>query len=196
MTRWLCRRRVRAIVTTWAVVCAVLLSCGRSAANVTIFGLQPAAELEPVDDQFRGLAADFGLAAVAVSRYGSFDWPQRSRHLGDIMPSDAPAWADAPKADAACSPWQMARPLGEAPGNLALTTDDYSELLLPPNTFASAHAANIASIDSTYLPDVTALGDVVLEPALPFGAVVLAGLGAGMIGWSWRRRVLSRGKYP
>jgi len=187
---------MKSIIRACAVASLILISCGRSAANVTIFGLQPAAELEPVDDQFRGLAADFGLAAVAVSRYGSFDWPQRSRYLGDILPSDAPAWADAPGAEAACSPWQMARPLGEAPGNLALTGDDYSELLLPPNTFASAHAANIASIDSTYLPDVTALGDVVLEPALPFGAVVLAGLGAGMIGWSWRRRVLSRGKYP
>jgi len=55
---------------------------------------------------------------------------------------------------------------------------------------------NIAYTDFTDLGDVSPLGDIAFQPNLPSGAIVLAGLGAGLIGWSWRRRVLSCGKYP
>jgi hypothetical protein len=187
---------MKRIVTACAIACLILISSGRSAANVTTIGVEPAAGLEVVDDQFRGPGADLSGAAIPVSRYGSFNWPGSGRHFVDAIPCDTAGWAGAAKAEAACSPWEMASPLDDARGNLALTVDEYSGSLLPPNTFASVHAANIAYTDLTHFGDASPLGDIAFQPNLPSGAIVLAGLGAGLIGWSWRRRVLSCGKYP
>ena len=189
------------------VVGLVLMNAGQAAANITIIDFESLADHEVVDDQFLGLGADFN-GATSVLRLGSSLNPNFPPYSGANVIFDDPALGSGTvRIDAAGLPWSMAG--GYVTGNTNVTLTAYasdSSVLgtastgaanhvgagtgLLPNIFLSVSATNISYVEFTDTGNTYTVDDFTFRPIPAPGAILLGGIGVGLVGWLRRRRTL------
>ena len=177
------------------------------AAPTIVIDFESLADLAVVDNQFLALGADFG-ATASVLRAGSSLNPIFPPKSGSNVIFDNPQLGSGIiRVDAVGSLWAMAG--GYATGNTDVTLTAYSaggSVLgtastgganyigsgtgLLPNIFLSVTAPNIAYVEFSDTGNTYTVDDFTLQAIPAPGAILLGGIGIGLVGWLRRRRTL------
>jgi len=188
------------------VACFALMNAGQAMASITIIDFETLGNYEVVDDQFTGLGADFNGSASVLSAAGLSLNPIFPPHSGDKVIYDDPYLGSGiVRVDAVGPLWTMAG--GYVTGNTNVTLTAYasdSSVLgtdstgganyigagLPPNIFLSVSAPGIAYVEFSDTGNTYVVDDFTFEVIPAPGAILLGGIGIGLVGWLRRRRTL------
>jgi hypothetical protein len=185
---------------TICAVCLVLMTGSQGRANIAVIASESLADLEVVDDPFSGLGPDFpGAAGVLSQSQGSLNWEPFPTYSGDKVVYDDPfPGIGTIGIDAVGPSWMAAG--GYVAGNTDVTFSAYasdssapatgSGTGLSPNIFLSVSDPNFAYAEFTDSGNAYAVDDFANELIPPLGAILLCGVGAGLIGWLRRRTTL------
>ena len=194
---------------TICAVCLVLMTGSQGRANIAIIASESLTDLEVVDDRFSGLGADFHRAAGVLSQSpGSLNRLPFPPYSGDKVIYDDPfPGIGTIGIDAVGPSWMAAG--GYVTGNTDVTLTAYasdgsalatgstgranyigSGMGLSPNIFLSVSDANIAYAEFTDTWNAYTADDFTDELIPPLSAILLCGIGAGLIGWLRRRTTL------
>jgi hypothetical protein len=177
------------------------------AAPTIVIDFESLADLAVVDNQFLALGADFGGTA-SVLRAGSSLNPSFPPKSGSNVIYDDPYLGSGIiRVDAVGSLWAMAG--GYVTGNRNVTLTAYSSggsvlgtaltgganfigsgTGLLPNIFLSVTAPNIAYVEFSDSGNTYVVDDFTLQAIPAPGAILLGGIGIGLVGWLRRRRTL------
>jgi hypothetical protein len=192
------------------MICAILIvgvaGLARAAPTIVI-DFESLADLEVVDDQFLALGADFGATASILMLGTSLnpDFPPNSGN--NVIYDDPTLGTGIIRVDAVGSPWAMAG--GYVTGNTDVTLTAYASdgtvlgsastgganyigagTGLLPNIFLSVAVPGIAYVEFSDTGNTYTVDDFTLQAIPAPGAIVLGGIGIGLIGWLRRRRTL------
>lgn len=180
----------------------VLSSSGLAAPTVIDF--ESLADQEIVDNQFLSLGADFGGTA-SILRAGTSLNPIYPPNSGSNVIFDDPQLGTGIiRVDAVGSLWAMAGGYVTGNKNVTLTAYASDNSVLgtastgganyigagTPNIFLSVTAPGIAYVQFSDSGNTYTVDDFTLQPIPAPGAILLGGIGAGLVSWLRRRRTL------
>jgi hypothetical protein len=189
------------------VACLAVMAPSSGLAAITVIDFESLADLEVVDDQFLGLGADFN-ATASILRAGSSLNPTYPPNSGsNVIYDDPQLGSGIIRVDAVGSLWSMAGGYVTGSKNVTLTAyaSDNSVLgtastgganyigaggLLLPNIFLSVTAPGIAYVQFSDTGNTYTVDDFTLQPIPAPGAILLGGIGVGVVSWLRRRRTL------
>lgn len=195
-------------LTIFIALCLALAGANTARAAPTIvIDFESLADLEVVDDQFLALGADFGATASILQAGASLN-PIFPPNSGVNVIYDDPALGTGTiRVDAVGSLWAMAG--GYVTGNTDVTLTAYAidgtalgsastgganfigaGTGLSPNIFLSVTANGIAYVEFSDSGNTYVVDDFTLQAIPAPGAILLGGIGVGLVGWLRRRRTL------
>jgi hypothetical protein len=172
-----------------------------------VIDFESLADYEIVDDQFLALGADFGGTASILRAGASLSsfFPPNSG--SNVIFDDPQLGTGIIRVDAVGLPWAMAG--GYVTGNSDVTMTAYASdgtvlgsastgganyvgagTGLLPNIFLSVAAPGIAYVEFSDTGNTYVVDDFTLQAIPAPGAILLGGIGAGLVGWLRRRRTL------
>jgi hypothetical protein len=190
------------------VLCLALAGANTARAAPTIvIDFESLADLDVVDDQYLAAGADFGGTASILQAGASLN-PIFPPNSGVNVIYDDPALGTGIiRVDAVCYLWAMAG--GYVTGNTDVTLTAYAtdgtvlgsastgganfigaSTGLLPNIFLSVTAPGIAYVEFSDNGNSYVVDDFTLQAIPAPGAILLGGIGAGLVGWLRRRRTL------
>jgi hypothetical protein len=190
------------------VLCLSLAGANKARAAPTIvIDFESLADLEVVDDQFLALGADFGGTA-SVLQAGTTLNPLFPPNSGvNVIYDDPSLGSGIIRVDAVSSLWAFAG--GYVTGNTDVTLTAYAidgTVLgsastgganyvgagtgLLPNIYLSVAAQGIAYVEFSDTGNTYVVDDFTLQAIPAPGAILLGGIGVGIVGWLRRRRTL------
>ena len=199
---------MKKLITICTLFALVLINSVPAMAAVTI-DFESLADLETVYDQFIALGADFNGSGTVLSKStGSLNWTQFPPYSGDKVIYDWPNGTI--RVDSVGPTWTMAG--GYVTGDRDVTLTAYasdgsvlgtahtgganyvdSGTGLLSNIFLSVSNPVISYVMFTDTGSTYTVDDFSFEPSsvIPApGAILLAGIGAALVGWLRRRRTL------
>jgi hypothetical protein len=189
------------------VTSLLLMAPTRGLAAITVIDFESLTDLEIVNDQFLGLGADFG-ATASVLRAGTTlnsNYPPNSG--SNVIYDDPSLGSGVIRIDAVGLPWAMAGGYVTGLANVTLTAyaSDSSVLGtastgaanylgagtgLLPNIFLTVTAPGIAYVQFSDTGNTYTVDDFTIEPVPAPGAILLGGIGVGLVSWLRRRGTL------
>ncbi|HUV66290.1 MAG TPA: hypothetical protein VMW24_20530 [Sedimentisphaerales bacterium] len=184
-----------------------LMAPSSGLAGITVIDFESLADGEIVDNQFLTLGADFGGTASILTAGTSLNplFPPQSG--SNVIHDDPTLGSGIIRIDAVGSPWAMAG--GYVTGAINVTLTAYasdSSVLgtastgganyvsagtgLLPNIFLSVAAPGIAYMEFSDSGSTYTVDDITFQPIPAPGAILLGGIGAGLVSWLRRRRTL------
>jgi hypothetical protein len=191
------------------MICAIIIGVAglASAAPTVVIDFESLAELDIVDNQFLALGADFGGTASILRAGSSLNpiFPPKSG--SNVIYDDPQLGSGIIRVDAVGLPWAMAGAF--VTGNTDVTLTAYASdgsvlgsastgganyigapTALLPNIFLSVTANGIAYVELSDSGNTFVVDDFTLQAIPAPGAILLGGIGAGLVGWLRRRRAL------
>jgi hypothetical protein len=189
------------------VLSLALMVSSSGLAAPTVIDFESLADLEVVDNQFLSLGADFGGTA-SILRAGTSLNPVFPPNSGsNVIFDDSTLGTGIIRIDAVGSLWAMAG--GYVTGNKNVTLTAYASdnsvlgtastgganyigaiTGLLPNIFLSVTAPGIAYVQFSDTGNTYVVDDFTLQPIPAPGAILLGGIGVGVVSWLRRRRTL------
>lgn len=194
-------------LTIIAVLCLALMVPSSGLAGITVIDFESLADRQIVDDQFLGLGADFGGTASILRAGSSLNpiFPPKSG--SNVIFDDPQLGSGIIRVNAVGSLWAMAG--GYVTGNRNVTLTAYASdasILgsastgganyigagtgLLPNIFLSVTAPGIAYVTFNDAGNTYTVDDFTLQPIPSPGAILLGGIGVGVVSWLRRRKTL------
>jgi len=177
------------------------------AAPTFVIDFESLADLDIVDDQFLALGADFGGTASILRAGASLSSAFPPKSGSNVIFDDPQLGSGIIRVDAVGLPWAMAGAF--VTGNTDVTLKAYASdgsLLgsastgganyvgagtgLSPNIFLSVSAPGIAYVEFSDTGNTYVVDDFTFQAIPAPGAILLGGIGVGLVGWLRRRRTL------
>jgi hypothetical protein len=186
------------------VLSLALMVSSSGLAAPTVIDFESLADLEVVDDQFLSLGADFG-GTTSVLRAGTSLTAIFPPNSGSNVIYDNPTLGSGIiRVDAVGSLWAMAGGYVTGNRNVTLTAYASDNSVLgtastgganyigagTPNIFLSVTAPGIAYVQFSDSGNTYTVDDFTLQPIPAPGAILLGGIGVGVVSWLRRRRTL------
>jgi hypothetical protein len=195
-------------ITIIFVLCLALAGAKTARAAPTIvIDFESLADYEVVDDQFLALGADFGGTASILQAGASLNTIYPPNSGINVIYDDPSLGAGIIRVDAVGLPWAMAG--GYVTGMTDITMTAYASdgsvlgtastgganysgagTGLSPNIFLSVAASGIAYVEFSDFGNTYTVDDFTFEAIPAPGAILLGGIGIGLVGWLRRRRTL------
>jgi hypothetical protein len=195
-------------ITIIFALCLALAGANTARAAPTIvIDFESLADYEVVDDQFLALGADFGGTASILQAGASLNSAYPPNSGINVIYDDPYLGTGIIRVDAVGSPWAMAG--GYVTGNTDVTLTAYASdgtvlgsastgganyigagTGLLPNIFLSVAVPGIAYVEFNDSGNTYTVDDFTFEAIPAPGAILLGGIGIGLVGWLRRRRTL------